>query len=193
MNGTFIFNQRSNLLIVIPHNFSMRILCIYLNNIIMFSHYAVWTNAVSIFQAEDPVGFTVYRTSDQTLSSGDKVIFTNVIANLGSHYITSSSTFTCPFTGLYLFHVSVISQAADTISVKIVKGVDKTSIASAFADDNDDHEYEGTGHNSQASSLGVTRCETGEDVWVQCGFAGATEGYNNPETSFSGVLLRKVT
>ena len=138
----------------------------------------------------DDIAFTVYLSSDREVTSGTIVGYNQVILNRGNDYSTSTHKFTCPYSGVYLFHVSVVSKPGKQAWLRIVK--DRSYIAAAVADDGDDISTESSLHDSSASSLGITYCAAGEMVWVEAINTASFNGHSNPYNSFSGVLLKRL-
>ncbi|VDI11041.1 Hypothetical predicted protein [Mytilus galloprovincialis] len=59
----------------------------------------------------DPVAFSAYRTSSQSLSSNVEVIFDKVWTNVGNGYNPNTGIFTVPRTGLYHLTAVILSKS----------------------------------------------------------------------------------
>ena len=105
------------------------------------------------------VGFTAYATTTRSYNQGDLVIFDGVVSNYGGHYQADESVFVCPYTGIYVFHVSVLTEPG-TLSMHIDLVKDNTYIISALADNQTDE-------ISSGSNTVVLQCDEGQRVWME--------------------------
>ena len=53
----------------------------------------------------DSVAFSAAVDVEQTISTGDQLVFSDVLINEGGAYSSASGEFTAPRDGLYVFHV----------------------------------------------------------------------------------------
>ncbi|BFZ22938.1 hypothetical protein BsWGS_25976 [Bradybaena similaris] len=60
-------------------------------------------------QSEGFVGFSVSLDQIKSITNGQTVKYTNVIANAGNHYNIATGVFTAPRTAYYLFHIHAVS------------------------------------------------------------------------------------
>ena len=65
-------------------------------------------------------------------------------------------------------HATMLSKPEDNTWFHVAKNVDDTIIAAGGADDGNNQGTESAGHNSQASSLGITYCVAGDIVLMLC-------------------------
>ena len=134
-----------------------------------------------------PVGFSANANTGAptTYSVGEIVVFDGLISNLGGHYNPASSTFTCPYDGVYMFNVNLRAYADDRIDAELYLNDSQLANMMAYADGT-------TWLYAPASSLVITSCESGDVVWVRCNVEGnlhATWRHN----TFSGYLLQMKT
>ena len=109
------------------------------------------------------------------------VLFDGIVVNYGGFYDGTTSIFTCPFSGFYMFSVSVRAEEEHVINVSIT--VDGSHLVSAIAQD-------GTSYD-QASAVVVTRCDEGQNVWITSKNDNRRmEGNSVRYSSFTGTLLR---
>ena len=135
----------------------------------------------------EAVGFTAYEdTLGIDYSPGETIDFPHTTTNVGGHYSTATSEFTCPYNGFYMFSVSIMCDDEDDLVAQIM--LDGTLLASAYADDLPLSVHE-THH--QASQVVVTECVAGARVWIESGSSGEIYSDSTRPASFSGVLLNQ--
>lgn len=108
------------------------------------------------------------------------VIFDEQVVNYGGHFNPTSSIFTCPISGYYLFHASLLSHYSQVIGSRIY--VDDTFIIGAYSDG-------GSSDYGTGSMLIVARCDEGSSVTVKIEYAGEMYGSEDRQTMFTGTLL----
>ena len=123
------------------------------------------------------VAFTAYPTATRTYDAGFTVLFDGIITNIGGFYDSDTSVFTCPYTGVYLFNVVLLSENGQYMDASITK--EGSILAYAYADNN---------NADQGSTTVVTECQAFDSVRIEC------YGNNNQlalgqRSSFTGVLL----
>ena len=106
------------------------------------------------------MGFTAYTESSAIYNIGDVIEFPDVIDNIGSHYDTSTSVFTCPVTGLYSLHLSLASYSASEVVADLIhdSATGQQTLATAIA------QYE---EDSQGTVSPVFVCNQGDEVWAE--------------------------
>lgn len=67
----------------------------------------------------NPVAFSAYRTSSQSLYAGTKVLFNQVWTNVGNGYEPSTGIFTAPRAGLYHFTAVVMSSSNQLLYLRL--------------------------------------------------------------------------
>lgn len=124
------------------------------------------------------VSFTAYATESKDYNLNDLVQFPEVGINYGGYYLPQNSTFICPYTGYYMFSVSFRSAEERIMGAGIRVGND--DLVTTIARD--------PGTFDVASTMAVSLCEEGEQVWIRSLADGyRMYGYYN---SFHGTLLR---
>ncbi|VDI65294.1 Hypothetical predicted protein [Mytilus galloprovincialis] len=69
----------------------------------------------------NPIAFSAYRSSSQSLTSGTKVLFSQVWTNVGNGYEPSTGIFTAPRTGLYHITAVVMSPSGRNLSLRLYR------------------------------------------------------------------------
>ena len=136
------------------------------------------------YDANAPVGFTASSNTgaNTTYQSGQIVIYNDVISNIGGHYNPDTSSFICPYDGVYMFDINVISYYYHSAHIAVYRNVTLLSQTQAYSY-GDIHQLYPT-----SSTHVITPCAAGEVVWVR-----ATAATNLHAVSrfnlFSGYLL----
>ena len=119
-----------------------------------------------------------YETSINP-SSGETVLFESVVSNVCDDFDPSMGVFTCPVTGLYMFHVTLASRFSEsTTNVSSLKkqGTTLASFIGRYA--------------KQASNQVFVECLTGESVYVEAVTDISIYGYDERRySSFIGALM----
>ena len=63
------------------------------------------------------IAFSAYSTDPQIIEVGDVLQFPNFFINIGNAYSTNTSSFTCPYTGVYWFQAHLMSLGEDCSAV----------------------------------------------------------------------------
>ena len=126
------------------------------------------------------IAFTAFDATSRTLNSGDVIDFPYVISNVGNAYDPVSDVFTCPYDGVYAFHVHILSATDDICNAAIVLNGD--TMTSAFADNV-------ASTSQQASNAAYVECEAGGRVWVEATTTGSTYSNTNRYVTFSGHFV----
>ena len=106
--------------------------------------------------------------------------FPTVISNSGSADDAVNDVFTCPYDGVYAFHVHILSGTSDVCNAAIV--VNGDVMTSAFADDV-------SATSQQASNSAYVECAAGSGVWVEVTSTGSTYSNINRYVTFSGHFV----
>lgn len=132
------------------------------------------------------VAFTAFATEFRDYNASDVILFDGIISNYGSHFNNNTSTFTCPYSGLYLFMLHVTNHTPKSIFAQIdINGV---KVVSTHCVEHDLHEHE---INRQCSNSIIIICEAGSEVKVTNKNNGcAMVGNSNRHSTFSGMLVR---
>ena len=123
------------------------------------------------------MAFTAYSGS-HGYSNEDTVLFANIITNLGGHYDTSTSKFTWPMNGTYMFAVNFLSSMGERMHVEIMR--EGTILVRGLVENNEDEFNTG-------SAMVITACSAQEQVWVRSLDTGNMQG--SRYSYFSGFLL----
>nr|QBA18408.1 type 2 C1q domain-containing protein 5 [Littorina littorea] len=129
------------------------------------------------------VAFTVYFSADPTPDFGVHGIlrFDHILSNTANGYDAMTGIFTSPVSGLYVFHLDVMSQnGGPGVAINIVKN--GVALDDAYAQG-------GSMTNDQGNSLVVVHLNAGERVWTQHRY-GATTVRGNIFSVFSGFLIQ---
>ena len=127
-----------------------------------------------------PVAFTAWsNTGDQSYSPNDIVVFNEVLTNAGGHFNANTSSFICPWDGIYLMSVNIES-FTDHIHIDLMMRND-VLLARMYLDAT-------SGDYTRGSTTVVTECNRGDIVWVRCQSDGSIHGdeYRN---MFTGHIL----
>ena len=132
-----------------------------------------------------PVGFTAWaNTGSETVYSGyDIVIFDVVTSNFGGHYSADTSSFVCPYDGVYLVSVNILAYLSNHAYVAIMQN--DLSVAYAWADDQ-------SGVYNQASSTVVIECQRGDVLWIRSVSTWTTLYAFTRRCTFSVYLLHRL-
>ena len=120
------------------------------------------------------------------VSLGNTIQYALVTYNGGGHFDGSSSTFTCPVTGVYLFSIQLMDTYGDTdIDITLYKDNEGILTTSTADSKYPTSEYE-TGH-----ALTIVHCEQNEKLNVRSTFLSGTSVpyFGQWNTKFAGGLL----
>ena len=132
-----------------------------------------------------PVAFTAYaNTGDPTFyNGGDIILFDEVLANVGGHYSTATSSFICPWHGVYLMSVNVQGYISDYIIIHLMRN---SSIIGRILIDRISGVY------NRGSTTIVTECDRGDILWVRAGSNGAVYApVHYATTLFTGHMIHR--
>lgn len=131
----------------------------------------------------EAVGFSAFGFSG-TFGEGDTIPFPGIISNVGGHYDVTNSVFTCPITGLYVFHASLTSQSGYFMTADIMRN--STALVTVVGD---------VTNLIQGSNMAVFVCDQFDTVYVESKFDQDNRMLGDSErryNSFSGFLLYPV-
>ena len=134
-----------------------------------------------------PVAFTAYanRGQDVVYTEGDIVVYGQVVSNIGGHYNPDTSTFICPFDGVYMFEVTVAANLGYHSYIGINRDNALLVRAWAFGYGSYDRYHTSTAHT-------VTACTRGESVWVEAFSSPSSNTHHfevNRYNHFSGFMI----
>ncbi|KAK7106909.1 hypothetical protein V1264_014932 [Littorina saxatilis] len=128
------------------------------------------------------VAFTVYFSADPIQDFGVHGIlrFDHIVTNTANGYDAKTGIFTSPVSGLYVFHLDVMSvDNGLSVSINIIKN--GVALDDAYAS--------GGKRNDQGNSLVTIDLKAGEKVWTQHSY-GSTSIRGSFLTVFSGFLIQ---
>ena len=133
-----------------------------------------------ILSESSVVGFTAYHPDGTgNYQEGDTIEFSNILSNFGNHYDPSTSTFTCPYNGIYMFTVSFNAHETDMTAYIMHEG---DAIARAMATSDE------TWYN-HASAFVLVECMGGDEVWIECQKSGGQLYGYDKSAQFNGYLF----
>ena len=132
----------------------------------------------------EPVAFTAWANTGNPTDyiSADIIVFNEVLSNVGGHYNTDTSSFICPWDGVYVFSVDVQGYVSDPSHIDLMQNSDyRTRVF------NDEISYA----YNRGSMTTVLDCERGDVIWIRAGSTCSIYGGYNRYTTFSGFLLHR--
>ena len=123
----------------------------------------------------EPVAFTAFANETRSYASNSLVIFDGIVSNVGNHYSTDTSIFTCPYNGLFLFSLSFNAYDKDDMEAEIM--LENEGLVMVLANSNG---------FSQASGIVLTECNVGDIIWVRC-VRGGDSMYGNQTYRWSHI------
>lgn len=105
--------------------------------------------------------------------------FDAVLLNEGNAFLTHSSIFVAPVSGLFVFSASVSASGIKEVQASIMKNSESVSRVYSY-------EPERTDQGSVTSTLVL---EAGDEVYVRCDYPPDTYVHGNGFTSFTGFLI----
>ncbi|KAL4238793.1 hypothetical protein ACF0H5_003500 [Mactra antiquata] len=130
------------------------------------------------------IGFTaMVSTLDlHFLDEHRTIVFDRVISNIGNAYHPHTGIFVVPFSGVYVFSVTVMSSPGKTIRLELM--VDGRSVCEIYSSNNQFY--------NTASGTYVLQLIAGSDVWIETGDYGTNyDVHGNSYTSLTGFLLQR--
>ncbi|KAH3747143.1 hypothetical protein DPMN_181564 [Dreissena polymorpha] len=129
--------------------------------------------------------FKARRVKNETPSSGEIIVFEDVLYNHGSGYNSSSGVFTAPVGGTFLFTARLLSQSSGSVFFEINVNGSMNSNGALY------------GHQgwSYASADSVVRLLPGDQVCIKLLYSneisngGLLSDINSKSNEFTGVLL----
>ena len=111
------------------------------------------------------VAFTAWSNTDSSARYGANyiIVFNEVQTNAGGHYNAATSSFICPWDGVYLMSVNIESQSSQGIHANLMRN--NALLAQMNVDDI-------SGAFNRGSTTIVTECDRGDVVWVRAGSIG---------------------
>ena len=133
-----------------------------------------------------PVAFTAY--SDLGFSTAyvtnQQVIFDKTLTNFGGHYNAQTSTFTCPYDGIYAFSISLLADFDNRLDLSINRNSELIGYAWAYS-------YPDSERYEAASAFITASCSRSDVIWVKAETDGSMFADQQLNT-FTGFLLQKL-
>ena len=134
-----------------------------------------------------PVAFTAWAdTGEPTYYTQEEIIvFDQILTNAGGHYNVDTSSFVCPYEGLYLVsaHVQSYYVAPNRITADLMYNKDMLVRMSISHTDNSSH---------RTSTTIVTECARGDILWVKFTSDGTRALHcSSGRTVFTGYMLHR--
>ena len=119
----------------------------------------------------------------QAGSDYENIKFDSMPYNFGNHFNLDTSSFICPYRGVYMFSANYNAVAGKRMFFQLMKsGVNKATAWADFLDT----------FSSQASLFALIECNAGEIIYAQARYKNDhLYGYNK-RLQFSGYLLQKL-
>ena len=132
-----------------------------------------------------PVGFTAWGNTGSSTAYDDNevVVFDVVISNFGGHYNPDTSSFVCPFEGVYMVNVNVQGYQGELGFVDIMRN--DVKLAEAFADDL-------SGVYNQAGNTVMTECQRGDILWIRSASSNTVFYATDRRSTFSAFLMHRL-
>ena len=129
-----------------------------------------------------PVAFTAWANTGNptSYSADDIIVFDQVLTNAGGHYNAATSSFICPWDGIYLMSVNMEGGESDDIHVELMRN--NIQLARLIIDNI-------SGYNRGSTTI-VTECDRGDVVWVRC-YTSGTIWALDKRNMFTGHILHR--
>ena len=112
----------------------------------------------------------------------DIIIFDAVITNIGGHYNPATSSFVCPWHGVYVFSVAVQGYLYDQAHIDLMRNSEY--LTRIWIDDISDVYNRG-------STTTVIECHSGDVIWNRAGSTCNIHAYDR-RTIFTGYMLQRL-
>ena len=109
-------------------------------------------------------------------------MFNEILTNVGGHYNNATSSFICPWHGIYLVSVDVMGYDSDYIYLYLMRN--DVNILIMLIDGIPDARNHG-------SKTLVTECDRGDALWVRAGHTGALYTHPVPTTLFTAHMIHR--
>ena len=131
-----------------------------------------------------PVAFTAYADTgtETSYGAGDIIVFNEVLTNAGGHYSTATSSFICPWHGVYSVSVNIQGYDSDYMSVFLMRNDAYIGFIRI--------EELSSGYNRGSTTI-VIECDRGDILWVRAGYTGAIYTNSYPMTLFTAHMIHR--
>ena len=130
-----------------------------------------------------PVAFTAWANNgdETTYNDGDIIIFDEILTNAGGHYNAATSSFICPWDGVYLISANMEGFFGSNIDIDLMRN--DVMLARMYVDDIS------SAYNRGSTTI-VTECDRGDIVWVKAGSYGRLHAADR-RNMFTGHILHR--
>ena len=118
--------------------------------------------------------------SSASYSKNDIIVFNEVLTNAGGHYNAATSSFLCPWNGIYMISANIEGFLSSNIDVDLMRN--DVMLARMYIDDI-------SGYNRGSTTI-VTECDRGDVVWVRTGSYGRLYAVDRRNMFTSHILHR---
>ena len=131
------------------------------------------------------VAFSASARSNRNYTYSDRIVFEDVLTNVGDHYNPTTGVFVCPVDGIYQFSLSVFRwyhprKASATLLV------DGAQVLTSITNLDKEH------GRDQGANIAIVQCHKGRLVYVRANTNGfVLHGSRYRFSIFSGVLLHE--
>lgn len=142
--------------------------------------------AVETVLSTPRIAWYAYKSSSVTMTDNQRITFTTAVVNVGSHYSTATSLFTCPVDGNYFVQARILTaNNTSAAELRLGKNNVKQSAYSGFALNSGVLSSHKQGHVS-----GVMSCVAGDVLSVIThGNIDVYGSVSDGHTAFMGFLL----
>ena len=114
-------------------------------------------------------------------NENDIIVFNEVLTNAGGHYNAATSSFICPWDGIYLISANIEGFFGANIDVDLMRN--DVMLARMYLDDIS------SAYNRGSTTI-VTECDRGDVVWVRAGSTGTLSAIDL-RNIFTGHILHR--
>ena len=131
-----------------------------------------------------PVAFTAWANTGNPTSynADDIIVFEQVLTNAGGHYNADTSSFICPWHGVYLVSVNIQGHDSDYINIHLKRNA--VDIGYLVIDNI-------SGAVNRGSTTIVIECDRGDILWVMAGYTGGIYTISAPLTLFTAHMIHR--
>ncbi|XP_052779311.1 caprin-2-like [Mya arenaria] len=137
-------------------------------------------------KSDTVVAFNAHTIVDKSLATGQVLVFSNPLFNIGEAYDSGAGIFTAPVSGVYFFSAHFCLYASRSWRYAFMKENDVVVVKGS--------NYDGNDHVCETASAVVLLLQN-ERLWIECQ-SGSTDDLfysnSNRRSSFSGALLHRV-